>query len=385
MAITTEAWVLYPGEGSSPGHAELKRESFTFEDPTEEEVLVKPLYGCWEGNMGHAIERKPVDLCKHRNEPKVVMGNAGVVEVISVGAKVTTVKPGDKAIVFCNGQWDEFGYPKRIFGYDTPGTIGMLARQTKLHQKQLIPIPVENRYDLKRWAAFSLRYITAWSNWRLAFGMLRLQLTENELPEPIVFGWGGGVTLAELHLARLQGCKTYQISSTEERRYAAEKLGIHPIDRNDFPALNYEEERYKSDKEYRERYKASEASFLKQVETITEGQGVHIFLDYVGSPVIRATLKALSREGVVATAGWKEGMQLWFLRAIECIERHQFVHTHYARYSEGVQAVRFALANEWLPEVDDRVYSFDEIPTLASDYLGGDFTYFPIFEINSPS
>jgi NADPH:quinone reductase-like Zn-dependent oxidoreductase len=121
------------------------------------------------------------------------------------------------------------------------------------------------------------------------------------------------------------------------------------------------------------------------VQEITEGQGVHIFLDYVGSPVIRATLKALSREGVVATAGWKEGMQLWFLRAIECIERHQFVHTHYARYSEGVQAVRFALANEWLPEVDDRVYTFDEIPTLGSDYLGGDFTYFPIFEINSPS
>jgi NADPH:quinone reductase-like Zn-dependent oxidoreductase len=381
MALTTEAWVLHPGPGADGVHADLRREAFEFSAPTEEEALVRPLFGCWEGNMGHAIERKPVDLCLQRKEPKVVMGNAGVVEVLSVGSRVTTVKPGDKAIVFCNGIWDEFGYPKRIFGFDAPGTIGVLARQTKLHQHQLIPIPAENRYDLKRWAAFSLRYVTAWSNWRLAFGMLRLQLNENELPEPFVFGWGGGVTLAELHLARLQGCRTYQIS-TEERREAAEKLGIHGIDRTRFPHLNYDEERYKTDKEFRERYKASEELFLDEVRRLTEGRGVHIFLDYVGSPVIRATLKALSREGVVATAGWKEGMQLWFLRAIECIERHQFVHTHYARYSEGVQAVRFALANEWLPEVDERVYSFDEIPQLATDYLGGDFTYFPIFEVN---
>ncbi len=381
MSHKTEAWVLYAGETDNAGPTELVREEFTFDDISSEEVLVKPLYGCWEGNMGHALERKPVDICRQRGEEKVVIGNAGVVEILDVGSEVTTVRPGDKAILFCNGIWDRFGYPKKIFGYDAPGTIGMLAKRTKLHQKQVIRIPDTNTYDLARWAAFSLRYVTAWSNWRLAFGMLRLELTENELPDPVVWGWGGGVSLAELHLAHLNGCRTFQVSSRDDRQQLARDLGIVPIDRTEFPHLNFDGKRYKEDAEYKERYKASEKRFLEIVDDLTHGQGVNIFLDYVGSPVIRATLKAMARQGVLATAGWKEGMHLWFMRAIECIDRHQHVHTHYARYPEGVQAVNFAVANEWLPIVDERIYTYDEIPEMARDYDAGRFTYFPVYKI----
>ena len=69
------------------------------------------------------------------------------------------------------------------------------------------------------------------------------------------------------------------------------------------------------------------------------------------------------------------------MRAIECIDRHQHVHTHYARYPEGVQAVNFAVANEWLPIVDERIYTYDEIPEMARDYDAGRFTYFPVYKI----
>ena len=361
MTHKTDAWVLYAGEKGSREPAELKRETFEFDDISSEEVLVSPLYGCWEGNMGHALTRTPVD----------------------VGSEVDNVRPGDKAIVFCNGVWDKYGYPKKIFAYDAPGTIGVLARKTKLHQKQVIAIPPEYTFDLERWAAFSLRYVTAWSNFRLAYGMLRLELTEQELPDPVVWGWGGGVSLAELHLARLRGCRTFQVSSHGDRQAAAKRLGIAPIDRNEFPNLIYDEGRYKSDPEYKRAYKESEARFLEIVDDLTVGRGVNIFLDYVGSPVIRATLKAMARQGVLATAGWKEGMFLWFLRAVECIDRHQHVHTHYARYGEGIQAVRFAVANEWLPVVDERIYEFDEIPELARAYEEGRFTYFPVFKVNA--
>lgn len=383
MSIRTEAWVLYPGKSDKPERAELVREAFEFDDISSEEVLARPLYGCWEGNMGHALDRRPVDIAKQRGEDKVVFGNAGVVEIIDVGSDVTTVKPGDKAILFCNGEWDRFGYPRKIYGFDCRGTIGVLAKQIKMHQKQVIAIPDSNRYDLERWAAFSLRYVTAWSNWRLAYGMLRLQLTEQELPSPVVWGWGGGVSLAELHLAHLQGCRTVQVNSRADRIKLAQDLGITAIDRNHFPDLNYDEKLYKTDPEYKARYLESENRFLAQVQELTHGQGVNIFLDYVGSPVIRATLKSLARQGVLATAGWKEGMQMWFMRAVECIERHQHVHTHYARYSEGVQAVNFAVANEWLPIVDSRVYEYDEIPELAAAYDRGEFTYFPVFKVDA--
>lgn len=382
MQHEVEAWVLYAGEKGNPQPTELKHESITFDAISSEEVLVRPLYGCWEGNMGHALERKPVDICHLRGEDKVVIGNAGVVEVLDIGSEVTTVRPGDKAILFCNGQWDHYGYPMKIFGFDTPGTIGMLAKKTKLHQKQVIPIPAENKFDLVRWAAFSLRYVTAWSNFRLAYGMLRLQMSEKELPVPVVWGWGGGVSLAELHLARLRGCRTFQVSSRKDRQDTAERLGITPIDRNEFANLNFDEDRYKADKDYKKQYLESERRFLDIVDSLTQGRGVNIFLDYVGSPVLRATLKAMARQGIIATAGWKDGMSSWFIRAIECIDRHQHIHTHYARYSEGVQAVQFALANEWLPIVDSHVYSYDEVPQLAQDYGSGKFTYFPCFKVN---
>ncbi|MCA9564911.1 MAG: zinc-binding dehydrogenase, partial [Myxococcales bacterium] len=231
-------------------------------------------------------------------------------------------------------------------------------------------------------AAFSLRSVTAWSNHRMAFGTLRLALDEKELPQPYVWGWGGGVTLAQLHLARLQGCQTVQISSDERRRKAAEDLGIDTIDRAEFKDLRWDEKKYKTDPDYKARYKAAEATFLAKVEEKTGGEGVHIFIDYVGSPVIRATQKALARQGVLTTAGWKAGMRVWFLRAVECIERHQHIHTHYARYSEGVQAVNFAEANGWLPTPDERIYDYDEVPQLAEDYDAGDFVYFPIYRVN---
>lgn len=382
MSHQAEAWILRKGEEGQQCRSQLERGMIEVGDVGPEHVLAKPLYGCWEGNMGHALERKPVDICELRGEEQVVIGNAGVVEVVEVGENVTTVKPGDKAILFCNGEWDEFGYPKRIFGYDTPGTIGVLSRLTRLHQRQVIAIPEDNPYGLERWAAFSLRYVTAWSNFRLAYGTLRLQMSEKELPVPVVWGWGGGVSLAELHLARLRGCWTFQVSSRPDRQEAARDLRITPIDRNEFPALNFDEDRYRTDKEYKKRYKASEQRFLDIVEDLTQGRGVNIFLDYVGSPVLRATLKAMARQGIIATAGWKDGMSSWFIRAIECIDRHQHIHTHYARYSEGVQAVQFALANEWLPNADEKIYEYDEIPQLAEDYCEGRFTYFPCFKVN---
>ena len=99
--ISTEAWVLYRGPaGAPPGQpGEFRREAFSFSDIADDEVLAEPLYGCWESNMTHAITRDPIDICRQRREEKIVLGNAGVVRVQRVGARVTTVKEGDVAIV----------------------------------------------------------------------------------------------------------------------------------------------------------------------------------------------------------------------------------------------------------------------------------------------
>ena len=387
--INTEAWVLYRGhylDGSNePVPYELRRETFSFTEPGDCEVLAEPIYGCWEANMTHALERSPVDVCEERGEEKVVIGNAGVVRILKPGKEVKSVKEGDLCILFCNGVWDESGYPLKILAYDAPNSIGLLAKRTKLHERQVIRIPEYSRHSPQQWAAFSLRYITAWANWEVAYGCWHVLAGEEggADPGPSVWGWGGGVSLAELLLAKHFGCDVAMLSSGEQRLETIKNFGIKPIDRRQFPHLHFDARKYKTDAQYKEQYLKSEDDFLGVVRENTRGAGVSIFADYIGEPVVRATLKSLARRGVITTAGWKGGMKISTVRAIECMNWHIHVHTHYARYSQGLAAVRFAEEKGWLPPIDSRVYDWDQIPLLAQDYSAGKVnTYFPIYQIN---
>lgn len=383
--ITTDAWVIYqsPDDSHKLEPAELIREQFSFSDITDEEVLVEPLYGCWEGNMTHALERNPIDVCRHRGEEKIVMGNAGVVRVLQVGARVKSVKEGDNCIFAAIGTTDSFGYLTKVVGYDARNTIGMLAKRIKLHESQVIALPANSRFSVQHWAAFSLRYMTAWANWKLAYGCLRLQVSQDEFPTPYVWGWGGGVTLAELSLAKFYGCRVAMMASTDERLAQIEGLGILPIDRRKFSNLNYDEKKIKLDPAYRRSYRDSEKTFLQAVKKETNGMGVSIFIDNIGAPVFRATMKALGREGVITTVGWKRGMELTINRANECINHHMHVFSHGARYSEAAASILFAEETGWMPPLTGEIYSWDNIPQLARAFAEDKTQeYFPLYQVN---
>ena len=76
-------------------------------------------------------------------------------------------------------------------------------------------------------------------------------------------------------------------------------------------------------------------------------------------------------------------MAVNLLRALECMKWHTHVHTHYSRYSDTVEAARFAEANGWMPRHDGEVYSYDNVPLLAKDFSEGRMSdYFPLFEVN---
>ena len=79
--------------------------------------------------MSHALERRPIDICRQRGEDKVILGNAGVVRALKVHSSVATVKEGDLCLVFCNGVADRFGFPEQILAYDAPGSMGVLAKR----------------------------------------------------------------------------------------------------------------------------------------------------------------------------------------------------------------------------------------------------------------
>jgi len=382
--IKTEAWVLHRGPSGSREPGVLQREIYSFPDITNEEVLAEPLYGSWEGNMSHALDRDPVDVCRLRREDRVVLGNSGVLRILKCGRQVTTVAKGDLCVIVPSGTWDRLGYLLKVVGYYAPHTIGVLAKQIKLHEKQVMKLPANSKYSLSQWAAFSVRYGTAWSNWKVAFGCLRLQLSESEDRTPHVWGWGGGTALAEVSLAKLFGCRGALISSKPSRLRLIEELGITPIDRRRFAGLDFDAVKYEADREYRKRYLRAEASFLEVVRDVTQGAGVSVFIDNIGTPVFRATLKALARQGVVTTIGWKRGSSINFSRSWECTNRHIHVHTHGSGLDEGADAVTFAESRGWVPPVADEVHEWEDIPQLANDY-GADRidSYFPVFKVNA--
>ena len=375
-----EAWFLSDGATGKRG---LLRATVELGPPAPDELVAEPLYGSWEGNMGHALERRPIDICHFRGEDKVVIGNAGVLRVVACGAAVSRFREGDVALLFSGCEPDAHGYPTRILGYDARGAMGCLATRIRIRETNLILIPPETKYSLARWAAFSLRYITAWSNWSLAYRTYRLLVSPEQDAAPNVWGWGGGTTLGVVDLARRNGARAVMLSGNDERLQVIDSLGITGLDRRQFGALQYDEKRFAADAEQRRSYIRAESAFLACVQEMTGGRGVQIFVDNIGGPVIRATQRALSREGIITTCGWKEGMQISYLRAVACIGRQQHINTHYATHVEGEQAVAYAERHGWLPPIhNERIYSFDEIPQLAEDFAANRADLFPLYRVH---
>jgi NADPH:quinone reductase-like Zn-dependent oxidoreductase len=384
---STDAWVVHEGSGTDKKEAAAFRlEPFELPELDPTEVLIEPLYGAWEGNYGHAIARDPVDICRERGEKRIVLGNCGVVRVLKPGQSGQGLKEGDICLLLGNAKADEYGYMIKAHAYDARRTVGIMAKKSKAQRNQLVPIPPDNPYSLAQWAAFSLRYVTAWANWKVAFGCWQLQIPEKYRKQHLsVWGWGGGVAFAELSLAKLFGARCVMITSKASRLALAEKQGLETVDRGKFQELTFDPGRYDNDPVYHKAYRRTEVAFLTEVRKRTDARGVAIFIDNIGEPVFRLTLKALAREGVIATSGWKLGMQSSYMRASECIARHTFVHTHYASNEEAAQAVEFALARNWFPPQESlsAVHAWEDIGRLAAEYARNETdSYFPIFQVN---
>jgi len=136
--IRSEAWILDRRERASPEEgviAVLRRDEIVFSELEDDELLVEPLFGSWEGNMDHAVRRRPVDICMYRGEPQAVIGNSGVLRVVAIGSQIKRFREGDIALLYGNAKPNEFGFMVLAHAYDAPGTIGVLSKRLKLHER----------------------------------------------------------------------------------------------------------------------------------------------------------------------------------------------------------------------------------------------------------
>jgi hypothetical protein len=185
--------------GGDRGSA-LQREKFSFGPLEEGEALVEPMVGSWEANIDHALARSPIDVCSIRREEAVVLGNLGVVRVLTVhaGGQDRALRAGTLCLLMPFGRCDRYGYAELVHGYDAPHTIGLLARRSKVPSSLLLPIPDDTSYSLARWATYG-RYFTAWDNWHKAVACWRSQVPDDDAADHLVFGWldcAGGIDRA---------------------------------------------------------------------------------------------------------------------------------------------------------------------------------------------
>src|SRR5260370_12012541 len=161
MPYSSKGWFLHAATPDQNGQrGQLVKEDFELPDLAEDEVLAEPLFGCWEGNMEHALSRRPIDICGPRGEERVILGNSGVVRVAAVGAGVRGLKPGQNAITCGGAVPRRFCFSERLFAYHPPGTKGGPAPPSHIKRCAILPVPPGTRQSPAPRAAIYVRHVT---------------------------------------------------------------------------------------------------------------------------------------------------------------------------------------------------------------------------------
>jgi NADPH:quinone reductase-like Zn-dependent oxidoreductase len=213
--------------------------------------------------------------------PPWIVGCDAAGVVAEVGTAVDSVEVGDHVIVnagisdrtceYCRaGEQSEcvrFG----VLGEHLPGTF---AEELVLPQFNVRRIPTHIPMDVA--AAFPLVTLTAW---RLMVTKAQVQASDTVL----IWGIGGGVSLAAMMIAKARGARVWVTSGSDEKLSRALALGAdagfnhHAID------------------------------VAREVRTRTNKRGVDIVVDSVGEATWQKSLMALGRGGRLVTCGATSG------------------------------------------------------------------------------
>lgn len=237
----------------------------------------------------HAATLNQVDLYMRnsgagiRHQLPQIMGldGAGVVE--EVDATEQLLKPGQKVVIhpgvvcgrceFCQRGEGVLCTRMELLGEHRHGTFA-----------QWISVPAQNVFPMPQGltfaqaAALGVNHLTAW---RMLFSRAQFKPWETVL----IFGVGGGVSLAAMQLAKQAGGKVIVTSRDDAKLQRALAMGAdHGIN-------------------------GRTEDIVKAVMSCTGGRGVDVVIENVGEAVWGAAMKSLVRGGRLVTCGATTGDQ----------------------------------------------------------------------------
>jgi NADPH:quinone reductase-like Zn-dependent oxidoreductase len=213
--------------------------------------------------------------------PPWVLGCDGAGVVDSVGDAVTTVEPGDRVVINSGVSCHECEYCKAgehslcvkfaVLGEHRPGTF---AEYVVVPARNVRRVPESISSDSA--AAFTLATLTAW---RMLISRAQLKAGEHVL----IQGIGGGVALAALQIAKLNGAHVWVTSGSDEKLRKARALGADET-------LNYRN-----------------VDVAREIRSRTKKRGMDVIIDSVGVATWTQSLGALGKRGRLVSCGATTG------------------------------------------------------------------------------
>jgi NADPH:quinone reductase-like Zn-dependent oxidoreductase len=262
-----------------------------------------------------------------------IVGADGAGVVDAIGSDVVNVRPGDRVMLnpgisdytceFCRAGEHSLCVNYRLLGEHLPGTVAELVT-VPAHNVVRIP-PVSPELTWAEAAAFSLVTLTAW---RMLVTRAQLKSSETAL----IWGIGGGVSLAALRIAKLLDARVIATSSDDAKLAAAKQLGADVT-------LNHRTQKV-----------------AQEVRALTNKRGVDVVVENVGAATWDDSLRCLGRGGRLVTCGATSGPQVSL--DLRRLFWHQWslLGSTMGNAAEYAEVVR-RLGQGQLRPIVDRVYS----------------------------
>ena len=261
-----------------------------------------------------------------------IMGidGAGVVEAVDEGEGLAV---GDKVLLypgvtcghceFCVNGEEVLCTSMKLLGEHRDGT---LAEYISVPARNAVPIPED--WSFEEAAALGVNHLTAW---RMLMTQARLKPWETVL----IFGIGGGVSLAGLQLAKTMGARVIVTSREQDKLDRALALGADAA------------------------ICSSTQDVVKEVMRMTGKRGVDVVFENVGAAVWDSALKSTVRGGRIVTCGATSGDQPGADLRRVFIRQLQIYGSTLGNLGELRDLVRFC-AQHHLRPVMDQVFALDQ-------------------------
>lgn len=239
-----------------------------------------------------------------------IMGidGAGIVE--SVDDPACGISPGQPVLLYpattCGRcEWCMSGDTMlcaqvRYLGEHRDGTMADFVR---VPAQNVFPLP--SGLDFAQGASLGVAYLTAW---RMLFTRAAIRAGETVL----IFGIGGGVSLAALQLALLAGGRVFVTSRDDRKLARAVAMGA-------------------------ERGLRTDDDLATHILDLTGGRGVDVVVENVGQAVWPSAMRAVARGGRIVTCGATTGdrpsadLRRLFVRQITVMGSTLGTHAEFAR------------------------------------------------------